>query len=92
MTVQVVEVPELTLVGLQARVETSVGAIRLKFAVWEEPLRLAVMMAVWLVVMAPTITLSVAEVLLAGTVTDAETGSAGLLLESATVLPPVGAA
>jgi hypothetical protein len=42
--------------------------------------------------MAPTITLRVAEVLLAGTVTDAETGSAGLLLESATVLPPVGAA
>ena len=89
---QVVEVPELTLVGLQARVETSVGAIRLKFAVWEEPLRLAVMMAVWLVVMAPMVALNVAEVLLAGTATDAETGSAVLLLASATVLPPVGAA
>ena len=89
---QAVEAPEFTLVGLQARVETSVGAIRLKVAVWEEPLRLAVMMAVWLVVMAPMVALNVAEVLLAGTATDAETGSAVLLLASATVLPPVGAA
>jgi hypothetical protein len=92
VTVQVVDAPELTLVGLQASAETRVGAIRLNVAVWEEPPRLAVMVADWLVVMAPTITLRVAEVLLAGTVTDAETGSAGLLLESATVLPPVGAA
>ena len=87
-----VEAPEFTLVGLQARVETSVGAIRLKFAVWEEPLRLAVMVADWLVVMVPTVALKVAEVLLAGTATDADTGSAVLLLASATVLPPVGAA
>jgi hypothetical protein len=50
------------------------------------------MVADWLVVMVPTVALKVAEVLLAGTATDAETGSAGLLLESATVLPPVGAA
>jgi len=49
-------------------------------------------MAVWLVVMAPMVALNVAEVLLAGTATDAETGSAVLLLASATVLPPVGAA
>ena len=68
------------------------GATRLKVAVWKVPLRLAVMVADWLVVMVPTVALKVAEVLLAGTATDAETGSAGLLLESATVLPPVGAA
>jgi hypothetical protein len=90
--VQVVEAPELTLVGLQASAETRVGAIRLNVAVWEEPPRLAVMVADWLVVMVPTVALKVAEVLLAGTATDAETGSAALLLASATVLPPVGAA
>ena len=44
MTVQVVDAPEVTLVGLQAA-ETRVAAIRVKVAVWEEPLRLAVMAA-----------------------------------------------
>jgi hypothetical protein len=33
VTVQVVAAPEFTLLGLQARVETSMGATRLKVAV-----------------------------------------------------------
>jgi len=90
--VQVVDVPEFTLVGLQASAETRVGAIKVNVAVWEEPLRVAVTVADWLVVMVPTVDEKVAVVLLADTVTDAATGSAALLEESATVLPPAGAA
>jgi hypothetical protein len=40
----------------------------------------------------PRLAVKVAEVLLAGTVTDAGTVSAVLLLESPTILPPDGAA
>ena len=43
-------------------------------------------------VIVPTVALKVADVLLAGTVTDAGTVSAGLLLESPTAVPPFGAA
>ena len=87
-----VEAPEFTLVGLQASVETRVGATRLKVAFWDEPLRLAVTVAVCVVVMVPRLAVKVAEVLFAGTVTDAGTVNAVLLLESPTVLPPDGAA
>ena len=45
VTVHVVEAPELTLVGLQAREETSMGATRLKLAVWEAPFSVAVAVA-----------------------------------------------
>ena len=91
MTVQVVDAPEFTLVGLQARAETSMGAARLKVVLWEARFRVAVMVADWVVVIVPTVAVKVVEVLLAGTVTDAGTVSAVLLLESATALPPVGA-
>ena len=87
-----VEAPEFTLVGLQASAETRVGAIKPRAAVWDEPLRLAVTAAVCVVVMAPRLAVKVAKVLLAGTVTDAGTVNAGLLLESPTVLPPEPAA
>jgi hypothetical protein len=60
--------------------------------VWEAPLRVAVMVAVWLVVMVPRLAVKVVEVVVAGTVTDAGTVSAALLLDSASALPPVGAA
>ena len=92
VTVQVVDVPEFTLVGLQARAVTSMGATRVKLAVWEALFSVAVMVAVWLVVMVPRLAVKVVEVLLAGTVTEAGTLSAVLLLERATALPPVGAA
>ena len=86
-----VDAPEITLVGLQARAETSMGAARLKVVLWEARFRVAVMVADWVVVIVPTVAVKVVEVLLAGTVTDAGTVSAVLLLESATALPPVGA-
>jgi hypothetical protein len=50
------------------------------------------MVADWLVVMVPTVAVKVAEVLVAGILTDAGTASAPLLPERATELPPVGAA
>jgi len=90
--VQVVDAPELTLVGLQARAETSTRATSVRVAVFEAPFRVAVMVADCVVVTVPTVAVKVVEVLVAGTVTDAGTVSAGLLLESATALPPVGAA
>ena len=67
------------------------GAIRFTVVLCDEPVKVAVMVAVWFVVMVPTVALKVAEVLLVGTVTEAETGSAVLLLASPTVLPPDGA-
>ena len=87
-----VEAPELILVGLQASEETSMGATRLKLAVWEAPFNAAVTVADWLVVIAPKVAVKVVEAPLAGTETDAGTVSEALLLESATTLPPVGAA
>jgi hypothetical protein len=92
VTVQVLEAPEFTLVGLQTSADTRVGATRLNEAVWEEALRAAVTVAVWVVVIVPRLALKVADALFAGTVADAGTVNAGLLLESPTALPPLGAA
>jgi len=50
------------------------------------------MMAVWLAAMVPAVALKVADVPLAGTMTDAGIVSAALFPESTTVLPPAGAA
>ena len=87
-----VEASEFTLVGLQASVETRVGATRLRVALCELPLKEAVTVAVCVVVMVPRLAVNVAEVLLAGTVIDAGTVNAVLLLKSPTALPPDGAA
>jgi hypothetical protein len=84
LTVQVVEAPELTL-GLHARAETA-GATRLKVVLWEAPFRVAVVVAVWLVVIVPTVAVKVVKVPFAGTVTDAGTVSAVLLPESPTTV------
>ena len=86
-----VAAPELTLVGLHASADTRVGATRLNVAVWEDPLRVAVTAAVWVVVMVPRLAANVVDVLVAGTVTDAGTVSAVLLIESPIALPPLGA-
>jgi len=67
------------------------GATRLKLVVLEAPFKIAVMVADWVVVIVPTVAVKVVEAPWAGTVTDAGTVSAVLLLESVTALPPVGA-
>ena len=46
VTVHVVADPELKLLGLQASEDSTAGAIRLTFAVWDTPLRVAVSVAV----------------------------------------------
>jgi hypothetical protein len=85
-------VPELTLVGLQAKAVTSMGATRVKLAAWEEVFRLAVTVADWVVVVVPAVAVKVAEEALAAMMTEVGTVSEELLSERATVLPPVGAA
>jgi hypothetical protein len=56
------------------------------------PLSEAVTVAVWIDDTVPAVALKVVDDELAGTVTDAGTGSAGVLLEdNVTVVPPVGA-
>jgi hypothetical protein len=92
VTVQVVEAPEFTLVGLHAKLETKIGATRLNGALWEAPFKVAVTVAFWVVFTVPAVAVKVAEVPLAGTVMDAGTVSEALLSESATTDPPAGAA
>ena len=86
MTVQVVDAPESTLVGLQARAGTSVGATRLKVAVCKVPFKVAVIVAFWFVVRVPTEAMNVAELAPTDTVTDAGTVSRALLSDSKTVV------
>ena len=81
------DVPELTLAGLQAREESSVGATRLKVAVCKVPFKVAVMVALWLVVRVPTVAMKVAELAPADTVADGGTVSRALLSDSVTVAP-----
>jgi len=91
VTVHAVAAPEFTLVGLQARAETSMGAIRLKVAVLEAPLSAAVMVAGWVVVSALAVAAKVAEVAPAAKVTEGGTVSEALLSERATIVPLLGA-
>ena len=86
------EAPELMLVGLQDRPVTSMGATRVRLAVWEELFSVAVRVALWVVVNVAAVAVKVAEVAAAGTMTEAGTVRAELLLARVTVLPPVGAA
>jgi len=92
VTAQVVAVPEFTLVGLQARAVTNMGATRVKVAVWEALPKVAVTLALWLVSSIPAVAVKVAVVAPALTVTEAGMFRRALLSESETVLPPVGAA
>jgi hypothetical protein len=87
VTVQVVDAPEFTLVGLQARAETSMGATRLKVVLWEARFRVAVMVAAWVVVSVPAVAMKLAELAPAGTATDAGIVSRALLSDSVTVVP-----
>jgi len=91
VTVHAVAAPEFTLEGLQARAETSMGATRLKVAVLEAPLSVAVMVAGWVVVSALAVAAKVAEVAPAAKVTAEGTVSEALLSERATIVPLLGA-
>ena len=68
------------------------GQPEVRSAPWEIPFKIAETLAVWLLVIGATMTLKLAEVLFAGTVTDGGTERAGLLVESASVSPPAGEA
>src|ERR1017187_9473365 len=92
VTEQVVAVPELTLVGLQVSAVTSMGATRVRLVDCVEAFKVAVTVALWVVVRAPAVAAKVAEVTPAATLTEVGTVSRELLSERATALPPVGAA
>jgi hypothetical protein len=92
VTVHVVEAPEVTLVGLQTSEDTAGPGVTVTVAVVLPP-RVAVSVTVWVVATEPEMAVNVVEVTVAGTVTEAGTGNAVVLLEaSVTGLPPVGAA
>ena len=80
------------LVGLQARDDTTTGAVKLTVALAELPLYDAVTVAVELLATAAVVTLKVAEVADAATVTDAGVVRTELLSERVTLAPPDGAA
>jgi len=90
MTVHVLLALDARLVGLQDTEETA-GAVRLTVVV-AVPLRVVVMVAVWLVETVPVVALKVALVAPAPTMTEVGTLRAEQLSERATAVPPVGAA
>jgi hypothetical protein len=91
VTMHVVEAPDVTLVGLQESADTDGLGVTITVAVAFPP-SVAVSVTVWDVAIAPAVAENVVELVVAGTVTDAGTGSAVLLSEaSVTVLPPTGA-
>jgi hypothetical protein len=92
VTVQVLTAPEARLEGLQLSAEGVAGATRVRVRVAEVELAVAVMTAVASAVTALTVAEKVAVVEPAATVTDAGTETDALLSESATDVPPVGAA
>ena len=64
---------------------------RVSEAVLDVPFRVAVMVAVWLLVMPTAVVVKLADVELLATVTDDGTGKLVLLLLSVTTEPPLGA-
>jgi hypothetical protein len=90
--VQVEEAPASRFVDLHVNEETSTAASRSTVAVWEAPFSVAEMVADWGEVGLPAVALKVAEAAAAATVTEAGTVSKALLSDSATIVPPVGAA
>jgi len=92
VTVHVVETPDITLAGAHASVETAGIGVTVTLAVVLPP-SVAVTVTVCDVATVPAVAVKVVDVVVAGIVTDAGTGSAPALLDaSVTELPPVGAA
>jgi len=85
--VQVEDAPASSVVALHVNADTSTGGIRLKVAVCKVPFKVAVMVALWFVVRAPTEAMNVAELAPTDTVTDAGTVSRVLLSDRETVAP-----
>jgi hypothetical protein len=92
VTVQVDEPLEVSESGSQERLGATVPASRPMEKVTEEPDRDAVMTAVLSAAMLEAVAVKLAEVALAGMVTEAGTVSVGLSSERETTAPPVGAA
>ena len=89
---QVLEALDPKLVGAQVSDIGVVEATKLIVAVLETLLRVAVTVALPLVLRVPVVAAKVTDVEPAATVTEADTVSAALELESVTEEPPVGAA
>jgi len=86
-----VDTPDITLAGTQASDETLGLGVTVTVVVVLPP-SVAVSVTVWADATAPAVVVNVAEVVAAGTITEAGTGSAAALLDdNATVLPPAGA-
>ena len=92
--VQAMLVFEATVEGVHWRAGTVTGptATSERVVDTEEPLKLAVTMAVWSERSTPVVALKVAAVAPAATGTEAGTVRVGLLLDRLTLAPPVGAA
>ncbi len=87
-----VEVPPVPrLAGLQDTWLTAVAARSDTYAVCELPFKVPVIPAVRLLGIVPAVALNVVEVVPAGTVTDAGTGSSPVVLERVTTAPPADA-
>jgi hypothetical protein len=84
-------VPELTLAGLHAKVETSVRAARFTVTAWVVPFSAAVIVTDCPVVKVPAVAVNAAELVPAATVTEAGMVSRELLSARVTSAPPAGA-
>ena len=89
VTVQVLDWPELKLAGVQVSALTDTGTASMIDAVCEPPLREAVTVTLCPLEMEPAVIGKAAVVAEAPTLTDAGTLSEALLLDRATVPPPV---
>ncbi|HWB99179.1 MAG TPA: hypothetical protein VG672_20865 [Bryobacteraceae bacterium] len=93
LTVQVLEAREARLVGLQLRLEsTTLEVCSVIVAVRELLPSVAVTVADWALLMVPAVTVKVAELAPAATVTEAGVVSRLLLSDRVTAEPPEGAA
>ena len=87
-----VEAFDPRLVGEQLSKVGVVGAVRLTIEAFETLFKVAVIMALWVVVRVPVVALKVAEGDPAVTFTEAGTVSAVFVLDRVTMEPPDGAA